>query len=175
MYCITRAGNFRTVDIEMTAWSSLFLNLVTNLILYLYPEKCIKFNQSKWSIRSREFSLLIKINIQRREGLSNFEKKNGFWFFCTKSKKSGLSKKVSTLDIRIKQSGLKVFLKFWPARPYTFLGVMWGRTKKFVAGRSPFFDEYWVQTNQHLRALTHRWSECSKLEELSDPFFKPDK
>ena len=25
----------------------LFLNIKTNLILYLYPEKCIKFNQSE--------------------------------------------------------------------------------------------------------------------------------
>ena len=35
------------VDIEINAWSSLFLNLKTNLILYLYPEKCIKLNQSE--------------------------------------------------------------------------------------------------------------------------------
>ena len=38
---------FRMVDIEINASSSLFLNLETNLILYLHPEKCIKFNQSK--------------------------------------------------------------------------------------------------------------------------------
>ena len=48
-----------------------------------------------------------KINIQKREGLSNFEKPE---FDFSVLKKSGLSKKlkVSTLDIRIKQSGLKV-------------------------------------------------------------------
>jgi len=36
------------VDIEINAWFSLFLNIETNLILYLYPEKCIKSIQS-WS------------------------------------------------------------------------------------------------------------------------------
>ena len=84
------------VDIEINAWSSLFLNLETNLILYLFPENCIKFNQSE----SR---------IQKREELYNFEKPV-FDFSVLYSKKSGLSKKlkVSTLDIRIKQSGSKV-------------------------------------------------------------------
>ena len=50
--CCIGAENFRMVDIEINAWSSLFLNLETNLILHLYPEKCIKFNQSEsrvWS------------------------------------------------------------------------------------------------------------------------------
>ena len=37
---LIRAGNFRMVNIEINAWSTLFLNLQTNLILY--PEKCIK-------------------------------------------------------------------------------------------------------------------------------------
>ena len=36
------AENLRMVDIEINAWSSLFHNIETNLILYLYPEKCIK-------------------------------------------------------------------------------------------------------------------------------------
>ena len=40
------------MDIEINARSSLFLNLETYLILYLYPEKCIKFNQSESFIRS---------------------------------------------------------------------------------------------------------------------------
>ena len=39
-----KAENFRIVDIEINAWSSLFLNIENNLILSLYPEKCIKFN-----------------------------------------------------------------------------------------------------------------------------------
>jgi len=42
------------VDIEINAWSSVFLNLETNLIMYLYPEKCIKFNQSESRIRRRQ-------------------------------------------------------------------------------------------------------------------------
>ena len=33
------------VDIEINAWSSLFLNIETNLILYLYPENLT--NQSR--------------------------------------------------------------------------------------------------------------------------------
>ena len=37
------------VDIKINAWFSFFLNIEANLILYLYPEKCIKFN----SIQSR--------------------------------------------------------------------------------------------------------------------------
>ena len=55
-----------------------------------------------------KFCAPFKINIQIRELLSNL-KKNGFWFFSTISKKEWIKKlKVSTLDIRIKQSGLKV-------------------------------------------------------------------
>ena len=30
------------MDIEINAWPSLFLNIETNLILYLYPEKFIE-------------------------------------------------------------------------------------------------------------------------------------
>ena len=41
-------------NIEINAWSSLFLNIKTNLILYLYPEKCIKFNQSESRLRNLE-------------------------------------------------------------------------------------------------------------------------
>ena len=56
-----------------------------------------------------KFYAPFKINIQKREELSNFEKPV-FDFSVLYPKKSGLSKKlkVSTLDIRIKQSGLKV-------------------------------------------------------------------
>ena len=39
------AENLRMVDIEINVWSS--LNLETNLILYLYPEKCLNFYQSE--------------------------------------------------------------------------------------------------------------------------------
>ena len=64
------------VDIEINAWSSLFLNIETNLILNLYPEKCIKFNQSESGIWSREiwnFARHLRLIEQKREGLSNFE------------------------------------------------------------------------------------------------------
>ena len=39
-----RAKNFRTVDAS-NAWSLIFINLKINLILSLYPERCLKFNQ----------------------------------------------------------------------------------------------------------------------------------
>ena len=42
------------MDIEINAWSTLFLNIKTNLILNVYPEKCIKFNQTVSRIRSWE-------------------------------------------------------------------------------------------------------------------------
>ena len=46
------------VDIEINAWSSLFHNIETNLILYLYPEKCIKFNQSDRVYEADKFEIL---------------------------------------------------------------------------------------------------------------------
>ena len=97
------------VDIKINAWSSLILNLETNLILYLYPEKCIKStNQSRVS-EAGNFCAPFKINIQKRDGLSHFEKPV-FDFSVLYPKKSGSSKKskVFTLDILIKQLGLKV-------------------------------------------------------------------
>ena len=108
-----RAGNFRMVDIDMNAWSSLFLNLKTNLILYFYPWKVYKIQPIRVAHQkpvNLKFCTQFKINIQKREGLSNFE--NRFLIFLYYIQKtSGLSKKlkVSTLDIRIKQSGLKVY------------------------------------------------------------------
>ena len=53
---LNRAGNFRLVDIEINAWSSLFLNLETNLILHL--EKYIKFNQSESCREAGKFEIL---------------------------------------------------------------------------------------------------------------------
>ena len=102
---VSRAENFKMVDIEINAWSSFFLNLKTNLILYLYQEKCIKFNQSESGIWSREiwnFARHLRLIEQKREGLSNFE--NLFFNFSVLyPKKRRLSKKlkVSTVDIRI--------------------------------------------------------------------------
>ena len=94
------------VDIEINALSSLFLNLETNLILYLYQPIRVAYQKPG----NLKFYAPFQINIQRREKLSNFEKPV-FHFSVLYPKKRGLSKKlkVSTLDIRIKQSGLKVF------------------------------------------------------------------
>ena len=57
----------------------------------------------------RNLKFCAPFKIQKRKGLSNFEKPV-FDFSVLYPKKSGLSKKlkVSTLNIRIKQSGLKV-------------------------------------------------------------------
>ena len=55
---MSRAENFRMVDIKIYAWSSLFLNIENNLILYLYPEKCIKFNQSERIYEADNFEML---------------------------------------------------------------------------------------------------------------------
>jgi len=100
------------VDIEINAWSSLFLNLETNLILYLYSKKCIKTtNQSRESEAGKFEFFARHLRLIYRNGRDslNFEK-SVFEFSVLCPKKSGLSKKskVSTLDIRIKQSGLKV-------------------------------------------------------------------
>ena len=92
------------VDIEINAWSSLFLNLMTNLILFLYPEKCIKFNQTEKRIRSREiWNFACHLRFIYKNGRDYLILKTGFCFFCTLSKNNGLSK----LNIRIKQSGFK--------------------------------------------------------------------
>ena len=101
------------MDIEINAWSSIIINLETNLILYLYPEKGKQNSTNQSRVLQKpenlKFSAPFKINIQKREGFSNFDKPV-FDFLYYIQKKSGLSKKlkVSTLDIRIKQSGLKV-------------------------------------------------------------------
>ena len=71
----TWAENFRMVDIAINASSSLFLNIETNLIMHLYPEKCIQFNQSGSHIWSWLIWILrFKINIQKQKGLYNFKK-----------------------------------------------------------------------------------------------------
>ena len=53
-----KAGNFSMVDNEINAWSSPFLNLETNLIFYLYPEKCTKYNQSESRSEAGKFEIL---------------------------------------------------------------------------------------------------------------------
>ena len=72
-----------------------------------------KQNQKPGNLK---FCAPFKIYIQKREGLSSFEKPV-FYFSLQYPKKSGLSKilKVSTLDIGIKQSGLKVLYSKVPS------------------------------------------------------------
>ena len=114
------------MDIEINAWSSFFLNLETSLILYLYPEKCIRFNQSESLIRIREiwnFARHLRfINRNGRDSL--ILKKSVFVISVQYPKKNGINKKlkVSTLDIRIKQTGLMVFHSLVPSSVlyYTF-------------------------------------------------------
>ena len=77
-----RAENFRMVDIEINAWSSLLFNLETKLILYLYPEKFIKFNQSESSIRSRSISNFRRhLRLTYRNGRDSIILKNRFLIF----------------------------------------------------------------------------------------------
>ena len=73
---MTRAGNFRMVDIEINAWSSLFLDLETNLIFYVYPEvyKIQPIRVAYQKALILKFRAPFKIFIHKREGLSNFEK-----------------------------------------------------------------------------------------------------
>ena len=111
------------VDNEINAWSSLFLNLETNLILYLYPQKVYKIQPIRVAYQIQKpgnlkFCAPFKINIQKLEGLSDFEN----LIFLYIPGKSGSSKKfkVSTLNIRIKQSGLKLSHLKFPAQ-YLFL------------------------------------------------------
>ena len=46
------------VDIEINAWSSLYLNIETNLILYLYPEKCISSTNQSRIYKADKFEIL---------------------------------------------------------------------------------------------------------------------
>ena len=98
------------VDIEINAWSSLFFNLETNQSCTchcMYKIQTIRVAYQKPGYL--KFCAPFKINIQKREGLSKFEKPV-FDFSVTNPKKSWLGKKlkVTALDIRIEQSGLKV-------------------------------------------------------------------
>ena len=111
------------VDIKINAWSFLFLNIKTNLILYLYPQKVYKIQPIRVAYQIQKpgnlkFCAPFKINTQKIEGLSDFEN----LIFLYIPGKSGSSKKfkVSTLNIRIKQSGLKLSHLKFPAQ-YLFL------------------------------------------------------
>ena len=63
------------MDIEINAWSSIFLNIKTNLILYLYPVYKIQpIRVAYKKPLNLKFCAPFKINIQKREGLSYFKK-----------------------------------------------------------------------------------------------------
>ena len=67
------------------------------------------------------------LRLQKQEGLSNFENPV-FDFSVLYPKKSGLNKKskVSTLDIRIKQSGLKLSHSKVPSSDERYVsGMVW--------------------------------------------------
>ena len=68
---VIRAENFKILDIEIIAWSSLFLNIETNLILYFYPEKCINSTNQSCVYEADKFKILRAIwnYIQKQEGL----------------------------------------------------------------------------------------------------------
>ena len=68
------------VDVEINAWSPLFLNLATNLILYLYPE-VYKIKQIRVAFQkpgNLKFCAPFMITIQKRKGLT---KKKRFLIF----------------------------------------------------------------------------------------------
>ena len=52
------------MDIEINAWSSLFVNFEINLILSLYPEKCINSTNQSSVLETGKF----KIKIYRSMG-----------------------------------------------------------------------------------------------------------
>ena len=61
---------FRMVNINIKAWLSLFIE--TSLILYVYPENCIKFIQSEWAVAYQKpgnlkFCASFKIYLYRNE------------------------------------------------------------------------------------------------------------
>ena len=88
-------NNFRMVDIEINTWSFLFLNLKTNLILYL-SSKVYKIQPIRVSYQkpgNLKFCAPFKINIQKREGLPNF------LFFSTISKKEWIQQEIKSAHI----------------------------------------------------------------------------
>ena len=46
------------MDIDINAWSSLFFNLETNLIFYLYPEKFINSTNQSRVLEAGNFEIL---------------------------------------------------------------------------------------------------------------------
>ena len=103
--CLSRAASFKIVNIEIKAWFNLLINLKITLIINFYLETCTKFNQRlekpEQLIRSREFWHVI--NERTLIGWNNV-------VISKKRKKEQIKQisKVSTVDIQIKWSGLKL-------------------------------------------------------------------
>ena len=57
-FLLNRAENFRIVDIEINAWSSHFLNIKTDVILYLYPEKSYNSTNQSRVYKADKFEIL---------------------------------------------------------------------------------------------------------------------
>ena len=91
------------VDIEIKAWSYLFLNLETkliNLVVLVSLKKCIKFNQSVafQKTGNLKFCASFQITMQKREGPSNFEKPV-FDFSVHISKKEWIKQDIKSVHI----------------------------------------------------------------------------
>ena len=117
----SRAENFRMVDIGINAWSSLFDNLKINIILQDYLKSVWKTviigetaaaNQRKADNQWENRNILIGENDLRIS--KDREKKSGL----------GLKWKVSTVDIRIKKSGLKFIHSKVPSSVFSVLSVL---------------------------------------------------
>ena len=84
--------------------------------------------------------------------------KPAFWFICKIQNKSGLSKKlkVSTLDIRIKQSGLQISYSKVPSSGRSFWNILQNSLWHFIQGVQNFylFNE---QKNNKIKHLIIKW------------------
>ena len=109
------------------------LNLETNLILYLYPVKCLKFNQSELRIRSWEIKNFARhFRFMFRNRRDSLILKTGFWFFCLYPKKRVVNfstfanplyllltcAKFAILNIRPTSTWFySCYMDMWPQRP----------------------------------------------------------
>ena len=98
-----RAENFRMVNIGINAWSSLFDNLKINIILQDYLKSVWK------TVIIRETAAATREEQTTNERTEIFSLEKTINRYPRREKKGGLGQKwkVSTVDIRIKKSGLK--------------------------------------------------------------------
>ena len=86
------------VDVEINAWSPLFLNLATNLILYLYPE-VYKIKQIRVAFQkpgNLKFCAPFMITLQKRKGLT---KKTVFDFSVLYQKLEWIKQEIKIVHI----------------------------------------------------------------------------